>query len=91
MECSMSQISSPVDRDKIKKLLAEISGSMTRMEAERDLVRETIKDMSKQFNLPVKTLNRMAKVYHKQNYNQEVAEHEEFEELYETIVQEKND
>jgi ssDNA-specific exonuclease RecJ len=87
----MSQISSPADRDKIKKLLAEISGSMTRMEAERDLVRETIKDMSKQFNLPVKTLNRMAKVYHKQNYNQEVAEHEEFEELYETIVQEKND
>lgn len=91
MECSMSQISSPADRDKIKKMLAEISGSMTRMEAERDLVRETIKDMSKQFNLPVKTLNRMAKVYHKQNYNQEVAEHEEFEELYETIVQEKND
>ena len=91
MECSMSQISSPADRDKIKKLLVEISGSMTRMEAERDLVRETIKDMSKQFNLPVKTLNRMAKVYHKQNYNQEVAEHEEFEELYETIVQEKND
>jgi hypothetical protein len=86
----MSQISSPADRDKIKKMLAEISGSMTRMEAERDLVRETIKDMSKQFNLPVKTLNRMAKVYHKQNYNQEVAEHEEFEELYETIVQEKN-
>ncbi len=85
----MSQISSPADRDKIKKMLAEISGSMTRMEAERDLVRETIKDMSKQFNLPVKTLNRMAKVYHKQNYNQEVAEHEEFEELYETIVQEK--
>ena len=90
MECSMSQISSPVDRDKIKKMLAEISGSMTRMEAERDLVRETVKDMSKQFNLPVKTLNRMAKVYHKQNYNQEVAEHEEFEELYETIVQEKS-
>jgi hypothetical protein len=87
----MSQISSPVDRDKIKKMLAEISGSMTRMEAERDLVRETVKDMSKQFNLSVKTLNRMAKVYHKQNYNQEVAEHEEFEELYETIVQEKND
>jgi ssDNA-specific exonuclease RecJ len=86
----MSQISSPADRDKIKKMLAEISGSMTRMEAERDLVRETIKDMSKQFNLPVKTLNRMAKVYHKQNYNQEVAEHEEFEELYETIVQEKS-
>jgi ssDNA-specific exonuclease RecJ len=85
----MSQVSNPADREKIKKMLAEISGSLTRMEAERDLVRETIKDMSKQFNLPVKTLNRMAKVYHKQNYSQEIAEHEEFEELYETIIQDK--
>ena len=83
-------ISSPADRLKIKKMLGEISGSMTRMDAERDLIRETIKEMSQQFQLPKKTLARMAKVYHKQNYNQEVAEHEEFEDLYETIVQEKN-
>ena len=83
-------VSSPDDRLKIKKLLAEISGSMTRIEAERDLIRETIKDMSEKFLLPKKTLARMAKFYHKQNYSQEVAEHEEFEDLYETIVQEKN-
>jgi len=83
-------VSNPVDRQKIKKMLAEISSSMTRIEAERDLIRETIKEMSDQFQLPKKTLNRMAKVYHKQNYTQEVADHEEFESLYETIVQEKN-
>jgi aspartokinase len=82
-------VSSPEDRLKIKKMLAEISGSMTRIEAERDLIRETIKDMSEKFLLPKKTLTRMAKVYHKQNYSQEVAEHEEFEDLYEAIVQEK--
>ena len=82
-------ISSPTDRLKIKKMLGEISGSMTRMEAERDLIRETIKEMSSEFQLPKKTLSRMAKVYHKQNYTQEVAEHEEFEDLYEMIVQEK--
>lgn len=82
-------ISSPVDRQKIKKMLGEISSSMTRMEAERDLIRETIKEMSQQFQLPKKTLSRMAKVYHKQNYTQEVAEHEEFEDLYTMIVQEK--
>jgi len=82
-------ISSPTDRAKIKKMLAEISGSMTRMEAERDLIRETIKTMSDEFQLPKKTLSRMAKVYHKQNYTQEVAEHEEFEDLYQLIVQEK--
>ena len=42
-----------------------------------------------QGGLPKKTLNKMAKVYHKQNFNQEVAEHEEFESLYEEITQAK--
>jgi aspartokinase len=80
-------ISSPVDRDKIKKMLAEISGSMTRVEAERDYIKESVKEMSAEFQLSKKTLNKMARVYHKQNFNEEVASHEEFEDLYETIVQ----
>lgn len=82
-------VSSPADREKIRKMLSEISSSFTRIEAERDLIRETIKEMSDQFQLPKKTLNKMAKVYHKQNFNQEVAEHEEFESLYEEITQAK--
>lgn len=82
-------ISSPADRTKIKQMLGEISNSMTRMQAERDYIKEAIKEMSDQFQLPKKTLNKMAKVYHKQNFNEEVASHEEFEDLYETIVQEK--
>jgi hypothetical protein len=28
----------------------------------------------------------MAKVYHKQNYDEEVATHDQFETLYETVV-----
>ena len=80
-------ISSPVDRAKIKKMLAEISGSMTRVEAERDYIKESVKEMSAEFQLSKKTLNKMARVYHKQNFNEEVASHEEFEDLYETIVQ----
>jgi len=80
-------VSSPVDRDKIKKILAEISGSMTRIEAERDYIKESVKEMSAEFQLSKKTLNKMARVYHKQNFNEEVASHEEFEDLYETIVQ----
>jgi hypothetical protein len=67
-------------------MLGEISNSMTRIEAEKDLIRETIKDMSDQFQLPKRTLNKMAKVYHKQNFQQEVQSHEEFETLYESVV-----
>ena len=86
----MTQISSPADRAKIKKMLGEVSDSMTRIAAERDLIKETIKEMSQQFNLSKRTLNRMAKVYHKQNFTREQEEHSEFEDLYTSIVQTNN-
>lgn len=86
----MTQISSPVDRAKIKKMLGEISNSYTRVAAERDLIKETISEMSQEFNLPKKTLNKMAKTYYKQNFHVEQADHEEFEDLYTTIVEEVN-
>ena len=86
----MTQISSQADRDKIKKMLGEVSNSMTRIEAERDLIKETIKEMSQEFNLSKRQLNRMAKVYHKQNFLREREEHEEFEDLYTTIVENPN-
>jgi predicted translin family RNA/ssDNA-binding protein len=68
-------------------MLAEISGSFTRIEAERDLIKETIKDMSQQFNLSKRQLNKMAKVYHKQNFTSEQEEYVEFENLYTSIVE----
>jgi hypothetical protein len=83
----MNQISSPADRTKIKKMLGEISNSMTRIAAERDLIKETVSELSKEFELPKKYLNRMAKVYHKQNFQIEQANHEEFEDLYVSIVE----
>lgn len=83
----MSQISNPADRQKIKKMLGEVSNSMTRMEGERDLIKETIKEMSQEFNLSKRQLNRMAKVYHKQNFSREKEEHSEFEDLYTSILE----
>lgn len=83
----MSQISNPADRQKIKKMLSEVSDSMTRIAAERDLIKETIKEMSQEFNLSKRQLNRMAKVYHKQNFTREQEEHSEFEDLYTSIVE----
>jgi hypothetical protein len=83
----MSQISNPADRVKIKKMLGEVSNSMTRIEGERDLIKETIKEMSQEFNLSKRQLNRMAKVYHKQNFTREQEEHSEFEDLYTSIVE----
>ena len=83
----MNQISSPADRAKIKKMLEEVSNSMTRIAAERDLIKETITEVSKEFDLPKKYLNKMAKTYFKQNFHVEQADHEELESLYTSILQ----
>ena len=84
----MSNIpSSPEDRKRIKAALQEMSDCMTRIESERDLIKNIIETVHEEFELSKKTFRRMAKVYHRQNFSKEVAEHEEFEVLYENITQ----
>ena len=53
-------ISNPEDRKKIKQALIEISDSMTRIDAEKDLIKDIIQDTSDNFKLPKKYLNKMA-------------------------------
>jgi hypothetical protein len=83
----MSNIpSSPEDRKKIRVALQEISDSMTRIEAERDLIKDIINTVHEDFLLNKKTFRKMARVFHRQNFSEEVADHEEFEVLYENIT-----
>ena len=85
-QLSINQISSEADQKKLLDCLRECSASMTRMEGESDYIKESIATVSKNLQLPKKLVSRMVKVYHKQNYDEEVATHEQFETLYETIV-----
>jgi len=82
----MSFPSNPADRKAILDCMKEISESMTRIDAERDFIREAIKNICDAQNLSKKTFRRMTKTYHKQNFNTEVEEHEEFENLYQVIT-----
>jgi len=86
----MSRLNDPLVRKAINSALSEISGSMTRVEAERDFIKEAIKNICEQYEIPKKAFRRMAKVYHKQNFNQEKEDHLEFENLYETITNTKS-
>ena len=79
-------ISNPVDRKKISDALREISDSMTRMSAEKDLIKDIIADLTEKFEIPKKTVSKMAKIYHKQNFNEEVKQFEDFEILYNEVV-----
>ena len=68
------------------KVIREVSDSMARAQGEKEYIREAIADISKQLQLPKKIVAKMAKVYFKQNYDEEVAVQDQFETLYETIV-----
>lgn len=85
-QVSVNQISNPADRDKLLKVIRECSDAMLRAQAEKDYIREATTDISKQLQLPKKLVAKMVKVYFKQNYDEEVAVHEQFEQLYETVV-----
>lgn len=81
-----NQISNPADRKAINQALQEISDSLTRIEGERDFIKEAIADTCEKFELDKKIFRKMVKVFHKSTFNEEVAEHEQFEVLYETIT-----
>jgi hypothetical protein len=84
-QLSINQLSQP-DREKLFKVIKECSDSMTRIDGEQDFIRESITETAKQMQLPKKLVAKLVKVYHKQNFDEEVAVHEQFETLYETVV-----
>jgi len=71
---------------KLEAALKDMSTSMTRVEAERDLQKNVIGDICEELNLNKKVFRKLAKTYHKQNFADEVASHQEFEKLYATVT-----
>lgn len=73
------------ERERVKKAMEEISNSMTRIEGERDFIKEAINDICEGYQIDKKVFRKMCRVYHKQNYSEEVAVAEEFATLYELV------
>jgi hypothetical protein len=84
-QLSINQLSQP-DREKLFKIVKECSDSMTRIEGENDFIRESIAETAKQMQLPKKLVAKLVRDDHKQNFDEEVAVNEQFENLYESVV-----
>ena len=78
--------SSQEDKKKIRQALQEISDSMTRMEAERDLIKDILQTVEDNYKIKKKYTRRLAKVYHKQNFNQVQQDQQDLETLYESVT-----
>ena len=77
--------SSDEDKKRIKDCMDEVSNSYTRMEAERDFIKEAINALADDVDIPKKYLGKMSKIYHKQNLSEAVGEMEDVEALYEAV------
>ena len=75
-----------VDKAKVLGCLQEISNSLTRIEAERDLIKEILQRMQDECEIPKKLGRKLAKTYHKRNFEEEVAAQNDFVEVYETVA-----
>ena len=72
--------------DTLKKGMKELSDVMTMMESQKEVLKDIINSVHDELKIPKKIIRKMAVTYHKKNYNEVLAEQEEFELLYEGIV-----
>jgi len=77
---------SPADKAKVLGMLQEISNSLTRVEAERDLIKEILDRLQDECEIPKKLGRKLAKVYHKRNFEEEVAQQNDFVDMYEQVA-----
>jgi hypothetical protein len=78
-----------MDKEKLAKVVKELSNSMTRGDAEKTYQKETIDKAAEEHQIPKKQIRKLAKIFHKQNYSEEKATAEEFSDLYETVIGEE--
>lgn len=74
------------DKKLFKAALDVLSEHMTNIETEKDMIKGAIDDLSDQFDLEKKTIRKIAKAYHKQTFMEEKKSFDEFETLYEEVV-----
>lgn len=74
------------DRKKLRNAIQEMSDSMTRIEAERDLQKEILSKIHEDLSLDKKVVRRLAKVYHKANFKDEVEQNDAFETFYNEVL-----
>jgi hypothetical protein len=74
------------DRKTIQSALREMSDSMTRVSAEKDLQKDIAAKIAEDLNVPKAQFNKLAKIYHASNLMEEAAKNEEFMEFAEAVM-----
>ena len=83
----MSLPSSPNDRQKLKLAIVEITNCLLRIDSEREAMKEIISEASSKYGVDKKMVRKIATTMYKHNYADVQAENEDFELMYETLIE----
>ena len=83
----MTPPSNPADRQKLKLALEQITDSMARAAAERDHIKEVIDMIKENFEIDPKQTRKLAKTMYDRSFTDLQQENEDFELLYESVVE----
>lgn len=79
--------SDPVSREKIKKALQLIGDEWSIIDGHKAVIKETIDAIAEEHELPKKFVRKLAKTMYMQNFKNQEKEFEDFQELYEKVVE----
>lgn len=74
------------DKKKLRDAIKELDASLTRADAERELRKEIIDDISGKLGIEKKLIRRMARAHFKGKFHEEVESDKAFEEFYEMVI-----
>ena len=82
----MVVLSNAEDRRKLKAMIIEMTNTLSRVDAEREHLKEIASAAVDEFDIQKKLINKLARTMYKNNYADLQAENEHFEFLYESLV-----
>ena len=80
---------SPEESRKVADAIEVLNDSMTRVAAERDLVKETVNKLHEEIGFPKRLLRRLAKTHYNRSFEMDTQENRDFESAYETVTSKK--
>lgn len=80
-------ISTETDRQEVVNMVKEAASSLIRIDSERDLMKDIAARANEEFEIKPADFNKVVKMYHKQNRQEEQAKHEKIDGLYETLFE----
>lgn len=75
------------ERQELKAMLVEITHCLSRVDNEREQIKEILKAGEEKTGIKKKQLRKLANTMYRQDYASVQAEHEHFETLYESLVE----